>query len=73
MSREIGDAYKKFSRKCGYCDRIFGHWRSHWNHEKKCRLLQAETTKRNTEWQKPGWHGPELTEAEAFKGFTDKD
>jgi hypothetical protein len=28
---------KKFERKCGWCGRSFNHWRSHWNHEKKCR------------------------------------
>ncbi len=66
---------KKFERKCSYCDRLFNHWRSHWNHEKKCdhRAAQAETKRQSTEWQKPGWHGPEMTEAEAFKGLTDKD
>ena len=66
---------KKFERKCGYCDSIFSHWRTHWNHEKKCkhREAQAEVLEKSTAWQKPGWHGPELTLEETFKGFTDKE
>ena len=66
---------KRFERKCRWCDSIFSHWRSALNHEKKCpiRTGQAETLEKSTRWQKPGWHGPEMTEAEAFKGLTDKD
>lgn len=27
---------KVFVRYCQWCGRSFNHWRSHWNHEKKC-------------------------------------
>jgi hypothetical protein len=27
---------KKFERKCQYCGHVFGHWKSHWIHEKNC-------------------------------------
>ena len=66
---------KKFERKCSYCDRLFNHWRTHWNHEKKCpiRLGQKKVLEQSTRWQQPGWHGPEMTEAEAFRGLTDKE
>ena len=66
---------KTFSRKCRWCDSIFNHWRSAWNHEKKCpiRFGQAEVLEKSTAWQKPGWHGPELTLEETFKGFTNKE
>ncbi len=66
---------KRFERKCGYCDRIFSHC---WNadaHEKKCdiRNAQAKTLEQSTQWQKPGWHGPEMSEDETFQGFKEGD
>jgi len=29
---------KRFERTCQFCGRSFNHWRSHWNHEQKCRI-----------------------------------
>lgn len=29
---------KTFNRKCVYCNRNFGHWRAHWNHQRTCKV-----------------------------------
>jgi len=55
---------KKFERKCSYCDSIFNHWRSHWNHEKKCgvRKAQQEHYRKSIAWQKKPAQTPEELE-----------